>query len=395
MAAIQSPLERNVKRAADFVIVGAGVFGTWIAHSLRRQGHTVILVDAYGAGNNRSSSGDETRIIRMGYGSDTLYMRWAVRSLQLWKELFATIGRPELFANTGVLWLGATADDYTSQMHAGLSAEGITNEKLTAQDIAARFPQIGLDDVSFGVFEPESGVLLARRSVQAVLDETVRLGVHYLIDQVFAPGSARGRLDSLRTRSGNELIADTFIFASGPWLPQLFPAILRTRIFPTRQEVFFFGPPAGSPQFRAPLMPVWLHHGDEMYGLPDVENRGIKIACDRRGEPFDPETGERIVREQSLCEMRTYLRRRLPLLKDSPLLESRVCQYENTSNGDFLIDRHPEISNVWLVGGGSGHGFKHGPAVGEYVSEMTRGASEAEKRFSFEGKLQVQQRAVY
>lgn len=383
------------KRTSDFVIVGAGVFGSWIALSLRRQGHTVILVDAYGAGNNRASSGDETRIIRMGYGRDVLYTRWASRSLRLWKELFGAVGRPELFVNTGVLWLGATADDYTSRMLTALSAEGITNEKLTAQNIAARFPQIGLDDVSFGVFEPESGVLLARRAVQAVLDEALRLGVHYLIDQVFPPASAPGRLDSLLTRNGNELAANTFIFACGPWLPQLFPATLRNRIFPTRQEVYFFGTPAGSPQFRAPLMPVWLHHGDEMYGLPDIENRGIKIACDRRGEPFDPETGERIVREESLCEMRTYLRRRLRWLKDFPLLESRVCQYENTSNGDFLIDRHPEISNVWLVGGGSGHGFKHGPAVGEYVSGMVLGASEAEKRFSFGSKLQVQQREVY
>jgi len=382
-------------RIADFVIVGAGVFGSWIAHFLCRKGHTVVIVDSYGAGNNRSSSGDETRIIRMGYGADTLYTSWSARSLQLWRELFRTVGRDGLFLNTGVLWLGSPTDNYTAQIPDALAAQGIAHEKLSAQEIASRFPQLGLNDVSFGVFEPGSGVLLARRSVRAVVDEAIRVGAQYLIDEVLSPANDRERINCLQTRSGTELVADTFIFACGPWLPKLFPAILRTRIFPTRQEVFFFGPPSGSQQFRAPNVPVWLHHGEEIYALPDIENRGIKIASDRRGEPFDPDSGDRMVRQESLREMRAYVRRRYPLLTDPPLLETRVCQYENTSNGDLLIDRHPELRNVWLVGGGSGHGFKHGPAVGQYVSEMILGAAEPEKRFSFERKLQVQQREVY
>jgi sarcosine oxidase len=378
----------------DFVVVGAGVFGVWTAHFLRRQGHTVTLVDAYGAGNNRSSSGDESRIIRMGYGNDRLYTRWAARSLQLWRELFHATGQA-LFIKTGVLWLGTDADVYTQQLLSGLAAEEIAHEKLSVQEIEARFPQIGLDRVSFGVFEPNSGVLLARRSVQAVLDDAVRLGVQYLIDEVVPPEDGRDRIECLRTRDGKTISGDTFVFACGAWLPQIFPGLLGNRIFPTRQDVFYFGPPAGSRQFRPPTMPVWLHHEDETYGLPDIENRGIKIASDRHGEPFDPETGNRVVTERSLQETRTYLRRRLPKLQDAPLLETRVCQYENTSNGDFLIDRHPEIGNVWLVGGGSGHGFKHGPAVGQYVVERIVDTIEPETRFSIEQKLEVQRRAIY
>lgn len=379
---------------ADFVVVGAGVFGVWTAHFLRRRGHTVALIDAHGAGNTRSSSGDESRIIRMGYGGDTLYTRWAARSLQLWQEFFRATGHA-LFVKTGVLWLGTDTDLYTRQLLDTLVAERIAHEKLSAPEIATRFPQIGLDRVSFGVFEPDSGVLLARRSVQAVLDDAVRSGVHYLIDAVVPPVGGGARLEYFRTRSGKEIRGDTFIFACGAWLPQIFPEILGARIFPTRQEVFFFRPPAGARQFSPPAMPVWLHHEDEMYGLPDIENRGLKISSDRHGEPFDPETGNRTVGKRGLREMRAYLRCRLPELQDSPLLETRVCQYENTSNGDFLIDRHPEIDNAWLVGGGSGHGFKHGPAVGQHVVGRILDATEPERRFSFERKLQVQQRAVY
>jgi sarcosine oxidase len=382
------------KRGADFVVVGAGVFGVWIAHFLRQRGHTVVLVDAYGAGNTRSSSGDESRIIRTGYGPDKLYTRWAARSLQLWQEFFAAINQP-IFINTGVLWLGTPTDVYTAQTLATLEEEGIAQEKLSDGEIAKRFPQIDLSGISFGVFEPQSGVLLARRSVEAVLDDAVRLGVEYLIDLVVPPGNEAADLKHLRTRSGKEIYGDSFIFACGAWLPLVFPELLGSRIFPTRQEVFYFGPPAGSVAFRPPTMPVWLHHEDEMYGFPDIENRGIKIASDRHGDRFSPDTGDRTVGAQSSREVRAYLGRRFPQLRDSPLLETRVCQYENTSNGDFLIDRHPEIGNAWLVGGGSGHGFKHGPAIGEYVSGRIVDKCEPETRFLVRRKLQIQRREIY
>jgi len=379
---------------ADFVVVGAGVFGVWTAHFLRLRGYSVTLVDAHGAGNARSSSGDETRIIRMGYGGDTLYTRWAALSLHLWREFFRSIGQ-ELFFKTGVLWLGTDTDAHTHKLLDSLDIERIEHEELSPHEIAYRFPQIGLDRVSFGIFEPNSGVLLARKSVQAVLENGVRLGIHYLGESIVPPVIEGGRLESLRTRSGGEIRGNAFIFACGAWLPRIFPELLSTRIFPTRQEIFFFGPPADAQRFRPPAMPVWLHHKDEMYGLPDIENRGIKVASDRHGGPFDPEIGDRTVGEQGLREVRAYLQRRLPEMQYSPLLETRVCQYENTSNGDFLIDRHPASENVWLVGGGSGHGFKHGPAVARHVVGRILDEVEPERRFSIESKLQVQHRVVY
>src|SRR4051812_1674387 len=240
---------------ADFVVVGAGVFGVWTARFLRQRGHSVVLVDAYGAGNSRSSSGDESRILRMGYGPDKLYTRWAARSLQLWQQFFASSGNP-LFINTGVLWLGTGTDVYTAQTPGTLAAQGIAHEKLSEGEIAKRFPQIKLDGVSFGVFEPQSGVLLARRSVQAVLDDAVRLGVEYITDVIAPPESEGVHLEHLQTRSGKTISGETFIFACGAWLPQVFPELLSTRIFPTRQEVFYFGPPAGSVDFKPTKLPV-------------------------------------------------------------------------------------------------------------------------------------------
>jgi glycine/D-amino acid oxidase-like deaminating enzyme len=238
---------------------------------------------------------------------------------------------------------------------------------------------------------------MARRAVQRVVHETLKGGADYLPEAVEAPTApgARARLDSLVTHSGLRIGAASFIFACGPWLPKLFPDLLGDRIYPTRQEVFFFGVEPGDRRFASPLMPAWIDIADEIYGIPDVDHRGFKIALDRHGPPFDPDTGERVVTSNGLAAVRTLLAQRLPGLQHAPLLETRVCQYENTSNGDFLIDRHPTFDNVWLVGGGSGHGFKHGPALGEYVAARVREGGAVEPRFTLATKAQVQRRAVF
>jgi glycine/D-amino acid oxidase-like deaminating enzyme len=176
-------------------------------------------------------------------------------------------------------------------------------------------------------------------------------------------------------------------------LPKIFPELLGELIHVTKQEVFFFGVPAGDERWES--MPAWIDFNDLVYALPNLDGRGFKMALDAHGPEFDPDTGERVVSQTGLQAARAYMAQRVPLLADAPLLETRVCQYENTSNGDFLIDRHPEFENVWIVGGGSGHGFKHGPAVGEYVAAMIAGKGTPEPRFSLATKQKVQHRQVY
>ena len=377
----------------DAAVVGAGCFGAWTALGLRRKGLSVLLVDKYGPANARASSGGESRIIRMGYGPDELYTRMSFRSLAAWQRLGEETREP-LFHATGVLWLARTGDRYTADTLATLARAGVRHEALDAQEICARYPQFALDDDVWGIFEPESGALMARRAVQAVVREAVRAGADYRTAAVVPP-EPRGRLAALRTEDGTTIAAGTFVFACGPWLPKVFPDALGARIFPTRQEVFFFGPPPGDERFASPRMPTWIDFGAEIYGLPDLEARGFKLAPDRHGEPIDPDVDERLVGAASVERARAFLARRFPALASAPLVETRVCQYENTSNGDFLIDRHPGADDVWLVGGGSGHGFKHGPAVGEYVTERLVGGGTPEPRFALATKQAVKQRAVF
>ncbi|MHB8412438.1 MAG: FAD-dependent oxidoreductase [Candidatus Acidiferrales bacterium] len=376
----------------DSVVIGAGVFGAWTAYRLARGGAKVLLADAYGAANSRASSSGESRIIRMGYGADEIYTRWSKRALELWQGFDEQTGA-RLFHRTGVLWLARENERIASDTLATLAKAGVPHKKLGCAEIEKRFPQIACDDLDFAIYEPESGVLMARRAVQKVVEEFQRAGGTYQIAEVEAP-AGRGRVDSLTTWSGDALRAGTYVFACGPWLPGIFPELLGHRIFPSRQEVYFFGVPPGDKSYSAENFPTWLDVGNEIYGMSDLENRGVKIASDRHGASIDPNSAERVAGE-TLALVRDYLRRRFPALRDAPVVESRVCQYENTSNGDFLIDRHPDFENVWLVGGGSGHGFKHGPALGEYVAKLVLEGGDTEQRFSLATKQTVQKRAVH
>ncbi len=236
---------------------------------------------------------------------------------------------------------------------------------------------------------------MARRAVRSVVEELRgRQRGDYLHGHVMPPEGG-GRLESVSTAKGERVRAGAYVFACGPWLPKLFPALLGERIHTSRQEVYFFGPPPGEQRFESPHMPVWIDFGGEVYGIPDIDFRGFKMALDRHGPALDPDTSERSVTPETLAEVRAYLHERFPAMRGAPLVESRVCQYENTSSGDFLIDRHPDFENVWLVGGGSGHGFKHGPAVGEYVAGALLGGRDAEARFSLATKEKTRRRMVF
>jgi len=377
----------------DVVVIGAGVFGAWTAWHLARRGRKVLLADAYGPGNSRASSAGESRIIRMGYGADELYTRWSQRSLVQWKELFAATGQP-LFHETGVLWLAGKEDLRVRQTGEALRRCGIAYQDLNRAELEKRYPQIGLAGITRGLLEPHSGVLMARRAVAAVVDDLVRDGVEYRVAQITEPRGS-GAISAVTTSSGERISADTFVFSCGAWLGKIFPEVLGSRIFPSRQEVFFFGVPAGDARFAPPALPTWLFQKDEIYGMPDLESRGLKIAVDRHGERVDPDTQSRLASAEGAEEARRFVEQRFPALRGAPIVETRVCQYENTWNGDFLIDRHPEMENVWFVGGGSGHGFKHGPAVGEYVAGRILDGAASEERFSLGSKETVQRRAVF
>jgi glycine/D-amino acid oxidase-like deaminating enzyme len=351
-------------------VIGAGAFGGWTSLYLLRGGARVTLIDAWGPGNSRASSGGETRVIRATYGPGQPYSALAAHALYLWTTNERKWKRRFLH-RIGVLFMAADRDDaWEAGSLAMLQEAKIPHERFSRRKLMKRWPQINFEGIEWGLFEPQSGYLLARSSCQQVVDGFIAEGGTYRQAAALEHELDTGSLKTVALSDSSTLRADRFVFACGPWMGKLFPKTIGTNLQSTKQDVCFFGPPPGDTQFDESHLPVWADHREPfMYGIPGNQGRGFKIADDTRGSTFDPTNGERRISDDNLQRARDYLGFRFPAMKNSPLIETRVCQYEQTPDSDFIVDRHPAADHVWLVGGGSGHGFKHGPALGELVAK--------------------------
>ena len=362
-----------MKAKPHVAVIGAGAFGGWTALHLLEAGARVTLLDAWGPGNSRASSGGETRIMRGTYGPDQPYTELAARALKLWAK-YERRWKKQFLHRSGVLWMVGRDDAYERGSIPALRAAKIKYQELSTTQLRKRWQQVNFAEVEWGIFEPESGYLDARASCAAVVEMFVAGGGEYRQIAVVRRVEAspyRNRPNIVLSDESN-LTADIYVFACGPWMGRLFPKTIGNRIQATKQEVFFFGLPyRDSIYFTDSHLPVWGDHRDRFYyGIPGSDRRGFKIADDTRGPEFDPSDGERVISPETLKRVREYLAFRFPALRDAPLIETRVCQYEQTPDSHFIIDRHPANENVWLLGGGSGHGFKHAPAIGEMVAEL-------------------------
>jgi len=369
-------------RSPHVVVVGAGAFGGWTALELVRRGARVTLVDAWGPGNVRASSGGETRVIRATYGTQTIYSRLAVRALARWRAHDRQFGT-KLLRLTGVLWMFQQTTPFAAASIEAVRALDQPVEELSVPARRRRFPQIDFTGVESAFLEPEAGYLLARRACEHVVDRVVAEGGQYVPAAVASPVRLGKAGTEIRLVDRTALSADAFVFACGPWLGTLFPDVVGRRIMPTRQDVFYVGTPPGDPRFTDDGLPIWIDVGKRiMYGIPGNAHRGFKIADDTSGPRFDPTIGAREPERASLRRARAFLARRFPSLARAPLLGSEVCQYEATPDSDYIVDRHPGAPNAWIVGGGSGHGFKMGPVIGEVVASAVLGTDGPDPAFS-------------
>ncbi len=368
--------------SARVVVVGAGAFGGWTALELRRRGARVTLMDAWGPGHARASSGGETRVIRATYGTRAVYAKLATRAIELWTAHDAQWQR-NFFRKTGAIWMFGRDDAFGRASADALKALGRPVDWITPADAARRWPQISFAGIQSVLWEPEAGYLLARRACEHVVERFVAEGGTYHQTAVRTPVRISGTLSSLELGGGERLDADVFVFACGPWLPSVFPDVVGGNIKATRQEVYYFGTPAGDPRFIDPAMPVWVDYRDRlMYGIPGNVNRGFKVADDTAGPPIDPTTMTRDATPAGIAAARAFVKERFPALQDAPLVGSEVCQYESTPDSHYILDRHPAAANVWIAGGGSGHGFKMGPAIGELLAGLALGTAQPDPQFS-------------
>ncbi len=352
------------------LIVGAGIFGTSLAYRLTADGWAVTLIDQYPPGHVRAASGDESRVIRFSHGSERWYVRSARRARTLWQELEDETSAT-LFVPSGAVWFAYRDDGWEAESEAVLREEGIPVERLTPSETASLFPNLAQEDLAFAVYEPDAGVLHARKAVRLLFEAARTRGM------TFVPGTARPANASVTIDDETLPAADCVVWACGAWLPKLFPELVD--IVVTKQDVFFYGCPLA---WETPPVPVWVDYDHSIYGLGDLDGRGFKVAPDREGPEFDPDQDARVPSEEREHEARDYLTRRFPALATAPLVGTRTCPYALTPDTHFVIAPHPDQEGVWLLGGGSGHGFKHGPTLAEYVARLLAGDESPDDRFS-------------
>jgi sarcosine oxidase len=348
----------------SLIVVGAGVFGASLARHCAIGGWDVTLVERVAPGHVRAGSGGESRLIRCAHGADDSHARSARRAFELWREI-----DPRLLVEAGVVWLARQADGWEAESERTLKALGIACERV---DPAELFPSFAGEDLAFALLEPHAGVLRAREATRVLAEQAVAAGARLIL----AEAAPRGA-DVVLAGSAERLRADRVVWACGAWLPGLFPGLLDLRV--TQQDVFFFGADA---RWRTPGVPGWVDYDGAAYGVGDLDGRGVKVSPDAEGPPFDPEGGERVPTAEHSRAARDYVRHRFPALADAPLVGTRVCQYEITPDTEFVVAAHPEHDGrVWLLGGGSGHGFKHGPALAERIEPWLKGDEPADPRF--------------
>jgi sarcosine oxidase len=336
-------------------VVGAGVFGASLARELAMRDWEVTLVEQHSPGTVRSASGGDTRLVRAAHGDAEWYTASAVRARTLWLELEASTGT-RIWEGVGLAWLARRADGFEAASIPVLERLGIDHEWLAPDAARDLFPSLAVDDLHGVLYEPGAGVLHARRATQLLVSDGERRGV-----------TVRGA----RLVPAHDPPGDIIVWACGAWLPQLFPEHVSIDV--SRRDVFFLG---GDRSWLG--APGFVDYDGGFYGHGDVAGLGVKITPDWENDAIDPDTLDRVPSPHWEAEARSYAAHRFPSLAGAPVLGGRVCQYDLSPDTHFIVDRHPERDGWWLVGGGSGHSFKHGPALAEYVADCIEGARQRE-----------------
>lgn len=371
---------RQTRKPADVVVIGAGAFGGWTSYHLRRLGARVRMIDAYGPGNSRATSGDETRGVRSSYGDRgpraELWMRWANRAIDRWTAFDNEWGRQmkvRLFFNTGDLIFRPAPEVFTERTQELWKQLGIPFKVVSVADIAREYPVFDLSKMSFALYDPRAGVVRSRRACEVVAEAFRQSGGEVLMGYAALGDRNGARLQSVRTTGpAATFTAATFVFALGPWFPKAFPDVMAARLRTPLGHVHYFGTPPGSDRFTFPNLPSFNFPGVTGWPALPPDNRGFRVRI-RGSAPTDPDTSDRAFDRSHDALARNFLTERFPQMASAPLLETRACHYDMSASGNFIVDRYPGFDNVWIAGGGTAEGFKFGPVMGEYIAKRVLG----------------------
>ena len=396
---------RSTRGNGHIVVIGGGAWGGWTSLYLRRRGARVTMIDAYGSGNSRASSGDETRGVRSSYGdraaAGELWTSWARTAIQRWRAFddeYAPEFKTKFFHTTGDVICRATEEPFVKRTLELWKAQGVPHEVIDGAEVMKRWPVINAHDIKIAITEPDAGVVRSRAATQAVAAIAQREGVKLVIGRARAGTVTNGEMDGVVLDDGTVIRGDRYLFCCGPWLRKMFPALLENRMRIPLGYVCYFGVPDGDRRFTFPNLPSYNFPGVTGWPALPVDLRGFRVRGAIAPPPQpglapaaqqaasnaamnatidmaqqDPDTSGRWMSQERVDGSRRFVQARFPILASAPLLETRSCHYESSINRDFIIDHIPEMTNAWIAGVGQAEGFKFGPVVGEYIVQRVLG----------------------
>lgn len=358
---------------SSVIVVGGGIMGAQAALQLSRQGHMVTVLDQFDAPNQWAGSGDHLRAFRMGNGSDAFFTEMAVKSLPFWLELNKECEETLLFQN-GALHLAVKNGGVEDKSAAVLKERRVKFERLDPQQIKRAYPMYSRA-VKWALFEPEGGMIWASRAVSAVLSLAQRKGARVRSNvRITSIIKDKHGIRAVKDDSGKSWPADKFVFTPGFWTGELLKSYgIPMRV--TKQEQIFLRPLVNRGRYRAEHFPPFICAAGGFYGFPIHIHGFIKIGANK--------LGPRVMRP-NLADLRTYtpgfeksarrfLKKFAPELGAFNEFEGHVGWFDNTLDGDFIVDRLPDAPNAVVAAGFSGHGFKFAPLIGQSIAELLIG----------------------
>lgn len=361
----------------DTIVVGAGIFGITTALELKARGYHVAILDPGPLPHPLAASTDISKVVRMEYGTDEMYMEMAEQAYKGWLQWNMKLGEI-LFHDVGVLVLTNTPmspGSHEYESYQLLLKRGHNPERLTSDTISRRFPAWKSGAFVDGFFHAQGGYVESGRVVAALVRLAETNEVILYSDQTAETLIEEGsHIKGVRTRSGNSFHAEHVVVASGAWTSLLVPD-LSSMVKVTGHPVFHLKP-ANPERFTPPDFVVFTADITKTgwYGFPlHPREHVVKIANHGIGQVLHPEQDERVVTESDVKRLRTFLAASLPDLYDAELVATRRCLYVDTPDGDFWISRHPQWEGLTVATGDSGHGFKFAPILGELIADTVEG----------------------
>ena len=358
------------EHAYDVAIIGGGTMGIATAYYLAKRNQKVLVIDQYSIPNLFGSHHGETRILRLGYGNGGTYVPLVKESLDLWKELEKETGKT-LFNQTGAISVGYPASDFVKETIDSSIKYNLAYEELDAKGLMERWPGISVPEDYVACYDPHSGFLYSEECVLTYKEECEKLGVTILENQRVEDIQVSDVEVKVITAANDTLIARKAVVTAGAWIPKLLPE-LQLEIKPLRKTFGWFE--TSEEDLYGSQFPCFVfdtHNVGHYYGFPDYNGQGLKVGRMDLGEEVDPDELNRdffsTPKEEE--DLRSFLSRFLPQA-NGRLNDGKVCLFSMTPDEDFIIDFHPEHSNLIFAGGFSGHGFKFASAIGKTLSEL-------------------------